>query len=71
MHEQYKVGDYWDHMPEYEQQTRCQHCQTTESVEHILPECCASGQEMIWDLAKKLREGKTPGFVKNIRGISM
>lgn len=56
LHEAYKVGAYWDHIPDFEQRGICNTCGTTESMEHILLECSCSGQKEIWELAEKLWE---------------
>jgi len=55
MHSAYKVGKYWLHIPSFEQRGLCHACENVEeSMEHILTECKASGQEVIWNLAKEL-----------------
>ncbi|KAJ3804050.1 hypothetical protein F5876DRAFT_91879 [Lentinula aff. lateritia] len=44
MHEGYKIGEYWDKIPNYEIRRRCNHCGVTETMEHILLECtCTMG----------------------------
>ncbi|TRM55262.1 hypothetical protein BD626DRAFT_372511, partial [Schizophyllum amplum] len=59
-HGAYKIGDYWEKIPNYEQRATCGVCQTTETMEHILFGCHANGQETIWELAKALWERKHP-----------
>ncbi|KAF8911129.1 hypothetical protein CPB84DRAFT_1672487 [Gymnopilus junonius] len=54
MHNTYKCGDYWKYIPNYEHRSRCEVCGTTDSIEHALTECRASGQEEIWCLAESL-----------------
>ncbi|KAF8867640.1 ribonuclease H-like domain-containing protein, partial [Infundibulicybe gibba] len=54
MHNAYKCGNYWNNIPGYEQRAWCQLCGTVESMEHILTECQASGQETLWKLAEEL-----------------
>ncbi|KAJ3806315.1 hypothetical protein F5876DRAFT_91118 [Lentinula aff. lateritia] len=56
LHDGYKVGEYWEKIPGYENRAKCAHCQTTESMEHILTDCQAPGQKEIWDLTRKLWE---------------
>ncbi|KAJ7158223.1 ribonuclease H-like protein [Mycena crocata] len=58
LHQAYKLGNYWQNIPTYEQLATCQACRVDESMEHILLECTASGQETIWKLAKQLWEMK-------------
>ncbi|PPQ86477.1 hypothetical protein CVT26_011981, partial [Gymnopilus dilepis] len=54
MHEAYKCGKYWNHIPNYEHRGHCETCGTTDSIEHALTQCRASGQEEIWRLTKLL-----------------
>ncbi|KAG6828351.1 hypothetical protein H0H92_008239 [Tricholoma furcatifolium] len=50
----YKIGTFWERIENYERRGICPACETTESMEHILTECTASGQEEIWALAGEL-----------------
>ena len=55
MHNVYKCGKYWSHIPNFEQRGLCHACENVEdSMEHILTECKASGQEEVWKVAKEL-----------------
>jgi ribonuclease HI len=55
MHNAYKCGRYWSHIPSFEQRGICHACENVEeSMEHILTECKASGQDIIWKLAEEL-----------------
>lgn len=55
MHNAYKVGKYWINIPSCEQRAQCHACEgVEESMEHILTECRASGQETIWNLAEEV-----------------
>ncbi|KAJ3753758.1 hypothetical protein EV360DRAFT_96894 [Lentinula raphanica] len=45
-HNGYKIGDYWTNIPGFEQRANCMHCGATESMEHVLAECEASGQRL-------------------------
>ncbi|KAJ3805258.1 hypothetical protein F5876DRAFT_91579 [Lentinula aff. lateritia] len=65
LHDGYKVGEYWEKIPGYENRAKCAHCQTTESMEHILTDCQAPGQKEIWDLTRKLW-GKSGATWNNI-----
>lgn len=62
-HEAYKVGTYWDHIPDFERRGICNTCRTTESMEHILLECSCSGQKEVWEMAKKLWEKQKTKWV--------
>ncbi|KAF9540733.1 hypothetical protein CPC08DRAFT_650795, partial [Agrocybe pediades] len=53
-HNAYKIGRWWERIQNYEHRGQCHVCDTTETMEHILTECRASGQETIWSLAREL-----------------
>ncbi|PPQ71790.1 hypothetical protein CVT25_005499 [Psilocybe cyanescens] len=53
-HNAYKIGRYWEQIPNYEQRGHCHVCATTETMGHILLECEASGQAKAWKTAKEL-----------------
>ncbi|KAJ7161386.1 hypothetical protein C8R43DRAFT_1063516 [Mycena crocata] len=61
IHDGYKVGHHWTHIPGHEEKQECSHCGAgvIESMEHILTRCEAPGQEIIWDLASELWRKKT------------
>ncbi|KAG6808532.1 hypothetical protein H0H92_003820 [Tricholoma furcatifolium] len=50
----YKLGEFWERIENYERRGICPACDTTETMEHILTECQASGQEEIWALVGEL-----------------
>ncbi|KAI9060720.1 ribonuclease H-like protein [Trametes sanguinea] len=58
LHDALRVGTYWDNIPGYEHRSNCAHCGCVESLEHILLECTAPGQGMLWALAKWLLSQK-------------
>ncbi|KZV88014.1 hypothetical protein EXIGLDRAFT_607892 [Exidia glandulosa HHB12029] len=49
-----KVGKYWLNISNYEHRSECQPCEVLESMDHILFECDAEGQGLIWQEAKDL-----------------
>ncbi|KAH9857508.1 RnaseH-domain-containing protein [Lenzites betulinus] len=58
MHNAYRVGEYWSNIPDYEHRAECCVCKVPETMEHILSECSAPGQELLWDMAMSiLRDG--------------
>jgi hypothetical protein len=59
MHNAYKVGDYWRKITNYEYRANCPVCGEDETLEHILTQCEAPGQQTVWKLAKDLFEMKT------------
>ncbi|KAJ3900744.1 hypothetical protein F5879DRAFT_1011771 [Lentinula edodes] len=71
MHEGYKIGEYWDKIPNYEIRGRCNHCGVTETMEHILLECTCTGQEETWELAEKLWSKQKTPWVKPNFGINL
>ena len=54
IHDAYRVGRYWNNIPTYEARAYCVSCGEEESMEHILLECNAPGQEVIWKLTWNL-----------------
>ncbi|KAL1707194.1 hypothetical protein EV121DRAFT_199747, partial [Schizophyllum commune] len=75
MHEAYMIGDKWlewydGSKPEHEEKRAraiCKKCGVTESMDHILFNCDAPGQESVWNLTKALweetgREWRAPNF---------
>ncbi|KAJ7128146.1 hypothetical protein C8R43DRAFT_1090214 [Mycena crocata] len=59
IHDGYKVGKHWDHIPGHEDKGPCNACGDSETMEHILTRCNASGQEQVWELASELWKLKT------------
>ncbi|KAL6303159.1 hypothetical protein BKA93DRAFT_818149 [Sparassis latifolia] len=60
MHNALHCGSFWDKIPNYEHRSLCPVCDTLESIEHILCECSASGQQIIWNLTRQLWGKKDP-----------
>jgi len=54
MHGTQKVGNFWTHINDMEDRSQCTHCNTTESMEHILLHCQRSPTSTIWRLARDL-----------------
>ncbi|KAF8180507.1 ribonuclease H-like domain-containing protein [Mycena galopus ATCC 62051] len=54
IHDGYKVGHFWDHIPEHRWKGYCTNCETSETMEYILTECNEPGQKEIWDLASEM-----------------
>ncbi|KAJ7574755.1 hypothetical protein C8J56DRAFT_802504 [Mycena floridula] len=54
MHGAHKIGAFWKNVQDCETWGICQHCQVTESMEHILLECRRPGQSQLWNLAHLL-----------------
>jgi len=54
MHSTQKIGQYWDHIPGYQDRQTCHPCGRTESMEHILITCEETPTRMIWQMAKEI-----------------
>ncbi|KAI0349339.1 ribonuclease H-like protein [Trametes cingulata] len=52
LHGALRVGTFWENIPGYENRAVCNHCATTESVQHILTACTAPGQSLLWRLTR-------------------
>ncbi|KAF9505408.1 hypothetical protein BS47DRAFT_1434309 [Hydnum rufescens UP504] len=62
LHNSYKVGHYWENIPNFEARAECPVCSVNESLEHILTECNSPAQNQIWNLAKELWTKRHPNF---------
>ncbi|KAJ6521679.1 hypothetical protein DFH09DRAFT_1097664 [Mycena vulgaris] len=54
MHNIYRVGSFWDHIPNLEMLGQCPFCRVPESLEHIMLECDAPDQQQVWRLTETL-----------------
>jgi len=54
MHNIYRIGQFWEHIPTLETVALCPTCRITESMEHIMLECQAPGQQQLWRLTEQL-----------------
>ncbi|KAH9840759.1 uncharacterized protein C8Q71DRAFT_829641 [Rhodofomes roseus] len=61
MHEAHKIGPFWAHISGYEERADCPTCGCRETLRHILTECTATGQALIWKLTQNAwrRRSKT------------
>ncbi|KAJ7226178.1 hypothetical protein C8J57DRAFT_1093494, partial [Mycena rebaudengoi] len=69
MHNIIHVGSFWDHVPNLEILGQCPVCGVPESLEHILLECSAAGQQQIWQLAEKIWKLRYPCWPKLSWGL--
>ncbi|KIY53069.1 hypothetical protein FISHEDRAFT_33974 [Fistulina hepatica ATCC 64428] len=54
IHDAFKTGRYWSHIPTFEDRGECPVCRETEDLDHILFKCKIPGQEIVWDLVKEI-----------------
>ena len=57
IHDAYMIGDNWlrpGYAAEYQERSECQTCIQTETMDHILTKCTATGQSEIWTLVDAL-----------------
>ncbi|KAG1800547.1 ribonuclease H-like protein, partial [Suillus variegatus] len=55
LHGAYRLGEFWQNIPNCEHRGTCRLCGGIESMEHILVECEDSpARKLIWELAEKL-----------------
>jgi exonuclease III len=59
MHNAYKVGAYWNTIPNYEERARCPVCGGEESIEHILLQCTSPTRKAIKDAERDLWKSRT------------
>ncbi|KAJ7826941.1 hypothetical protein B0H13DRAFT_2241062 [Mycena leptocephala] len=60
LHQTYKCGNYWRNIPVFEHWAICPVCNVDETMEHVLLEYSAPGQNLIWNLCRQLWEMKYP-----------
>ncbi|KAG1745582.1 hypothetical protein EDD22DRAFT_786041 [Suillus occidentalis] len=54
LHGTYKISEFWEKIPQFEQRGKCNICGVPETMEHILLECDATPQGTIWKAAQEL-----------------
>ncbi|TFY52803.1 hypothetical protein EVJ58_g9809 [Rhodofomes roseus] len=54
IHNAHRSGDFWTNIPGYEDRAVCSVCHETESLQHILTSCNATGQRTVWNLVAKV-----------------
>ncbi|EPT02327.1 hypothetical protein FOMPIDRAFT_1108628, partial [Fomitopsis schrenkii] len=54
MHDAHRCGAFWNKIPRYEHRGTCRNCQVEDSIDHILTQCQAPGQDTVWRLTEKL-----------------
>ncbi|KAG2744934.1 hypothetical protein P692DRAFT_20849982 [Suillus brevipes Sb2] len=54
LHGAYKIGEFWDKIPNYEHRGKCGLCGSLETMEHILIECESVASRTIWKAAEDL-----------------
>ncbi|KAH9829848.1 uncharacterized protein C8Q71DRAFT_799604 [Rhodofomes roseus] len=64
MHRALKIGPFWAHIPGYETRADCPRCGVRESLAHILTECQAPGQDLVWAMTGSLWYRKTKTWSK-------
>ncbi|TFK91864.1 hypothetical protein K466DRAFT_573408 [Polyporus arcularius HHB13444] len=52
VHGAHRLGTYWTNIPGYEQRALCGTCGIEDTMEHILFECSAPGQAVVWNMVK-------------------
>ncbi|KIK67644.1 hypothetical protein GYMLUDRAFT_155378 [Collybiopsis luxurians FD-317 M1] len=67
-HNGYKVGEYWENIPECQHRAICRKCGITETMEHILTECEEPGRKEIWSLCKELWTNKKSDWIEPTLG---
>jgi hypothetical protein len=71
-HDAFMVGNKWlrDSFPdEIQQRANCSTCGAEDSMEHILTQCSAPGQEEIWELARDIWEKRGYEWIKPGLGL--
>ncbi|KAK6984955.1 hypothetical protein R3P38DRAFT_2806009 [Favolaschia claudopus] len=69
MHESFRVGMFWDHIPNLEHFGRCVICGVPETLEHIALQCDARGQKTVWNLCERTWKLRYPLWPKLYWGL--
>ena len=70
IHNTYKVGELWRHIPRFEEREHCSTCNITESMDHILTKCKNPSTQLVWSLAQDLWPyDNTPWQAPNLGSI--
>ncbi|TFY53337.1 hypothetical protein EVJ58_g9508 [Rhodofomes roseus] len=64
LHDALKIGNFWTHIPGYEDRAECRKCGTRESLAHIIAECGQPGQGLIWAMTGALWRKKAKAWTK-------
>jgi len=58
----YKIGEYWNPIPGFEQRGVCPICDEIEDMDHILTKCTSRPRKILWELANELwsKRSNTP-----------
>ncbi|KIY48683.1 hypothetical protein FISHEDRAFT_42841, partial [Fistulina hepatica ATCC 64428] len=54
IHDAFKTGKFWSHIPTIEDRGECPVCHETEDLNHVLFKCKIPGQEIVWGLVKEI-----------------
>ncbi|KAI0334323.1 ribonuclease H-like protein [Cubamyces sp. BRFM 1775] len=54
LHGAHRIGTYWKAIPGYEERAKCRTCGEDEDMRHILTECRATGQALLWRLVRDI-----------------
>jgi ribonuclease HI len=71
VHNGYKVGKFWDNVPNCRQRGECVLCGVHESMDHILTKCKEPGQKEVWDLVSKMWRMRTGNDLRPTIGQTM
>ncbi|KAI0345610.1 hypothetical protein BDW22DRAFT_1313007, partial [Trametopsis cervina] len=75
LHHGYRCGEWWTHITGFEDRARCPHCDTQDSMTHILTACTANGQSLVWSLVRALMARKPTAIpaitIGSITGINL
>lgn len=69
MHNAYKLGEYWEKIPNFETRSKCYICDAPEDLEHVLTQCKVTGQEVIWELTGELCKARGLKWEKPSLGL--
>ena len=69
IHGTQKIGDFWDHVPGFENRGPCKTCHRPESMKHILIHCREPATRLAWQFARSLWPHENPQWPEVSIGI--
>ena len=54
IHATHQIGNYWDNIDNFSHRAKCEKCQVTKTLEHIILQCDIPGQQIVWKNVKDL-----------------
>src|ERR1700753_701918 len=54
----YRLGDFWNHIPGYEDRAECPICGKYDTFDHIITECDSEERKTVWEQSNEIWRGR-------------